>query len=346
MKNIRKPGAQRRRFTVSQLLMLSIALFVMVLPAIGLTGTGSVENTLGPKSCADCHKSSVRAWKESHHYKTFKALQKRDESKEIAQKMGLKRIKSGSDCLTCHYTVAPKGKKTKVVAGVSCESCHGSGKNWLDIHSDYGGKGVKKADETAEHKAARHAESEQVGMIRPGNIYNVAQNCYGCHTVPNEKLVNTGGHKAGSTIELVQWSQGEVRHNVWYSETNDASPIERLRMMYIIGKALDLEYSLRGIAKATEEQTYFTEMVNREKAALTAVKEIAQALGNAEYNSLAAVVNDAEIKVNNEAVLIQSADKISAIAKAISSKYTGSEFAAIDSKLPAADTYQGAVFQP
>ena len=113
MKKIRKPGAQRRKFTVSQLLILSVALCVMVLPAIGLAGTGSVENTLGPKACADCHKSSVRAWKASHHYKTFKALQKRDESKVIAKKMGLKRIKSGSDCLTCHYTVAPKGKKNQ-----------------------------------------------------------------------------------------------------------------------------------------------------------------------------------------------------------------------------------------
>ena len=204
---------------------------------------------------------------------------------------------------------------------------------------------MKAADETAEHKVTRFAESEKGGMIRPGNIYNVAQNCYGCHTVPNEKLVNTGGHKAGSTFELVQWSQGEVRHNVWYSDSNDASPVERLRMMYIIGKALDLEYSLRGIAKATEEQTYFAEMVSREKAALAAVKEIAQALGNADYSSLASVVNDADIKVNNEAALIQSADKISAIAKTISSKYTGSEFAAIDSKLPATDTYKGAVSQ-
>ncbi len=345
IKNI-KPGVQVQLVIMRKLWVLSIIIAVFAIPNSSFAMTKNVPDTVGPKACADCHKSSVRAWKGTHHYKTFKALPKKKAAKEIAKKMGIKRMKSGSDCLTCHFTEKPHKNKTKVVAGISCESCHGAGKNWIDVHSDFGGKGVKAADEDPAHKAERFANSEKHGMIRPSNIYSVAKNCYGCHTVPNEKLVNVGGHKAGSPIELVQWSQGEVRHNVWYSDANNASPIERLRLMYVVGKALDLEFALRGIAKATEEQTYFTEMVNRQKAALASVKQIGQKIGNAEYSSIASVVNNADIKVNNEATLIKAADKISAITNKFAKKYNGSEFAAVDSMLPAPGSYKGKVFTP
>jgi hypothetical protein len=341
-----KFSTQDNSYLRIRFLFLFVTVSIFVLLASSMAQARQVEETLGPKACADCHTSSVRAWKASHHFKTFKSLPRKAEAKAIAKKMGIKRMKNGSDCLTCHFTEKPHKNKTKVIAGISCESCHSGGQNWIDIHSDFGGNGVKAADESAEHKVERYANSENAGMIRPSNIYNVAKNCYGCHTVPNEKLVNVGGHKAGSAIELVQWSQGEVRHNVWYSEDNNVSPVERLRLMFVVGKALDLEYALRGIAKATEEQTYFTEMVSRQKAALASVKAVASAIGNAEYSSIAGVVKDADIKINNEPTLIQAADKISAITKKIAKKYSGSEFSGVDSMLPAAGSYKGSVFTP
>jgi hypothetical protein len=303
--------------------------------------------TLGPKSCANCHKPSIRAWKGTHHFKTFKALPRKKEAKEIAKKMGIKRMKSKSDCLNCHFTSKPKKAETKVVAGISCESCHGPAKNWMDIHSDFGGKGVKANDETPEHKITRYAESEKNGMIRPGNLYNVGKNCYSCHTVPNEKLVNVGGHAAGSEFELVQWSQGEVRHNVWYDDkVNNASAINRLRMMYIIGKALDLEYALRGLANATEEKTYFTAMSERQQKALSDLKKIADSLKKTEISKLISTVKTAEIKINNAAALTATANKISTLTQTIAEQFDGSQFAAIDGLLPAADKYKGKVFQP
>ena len=101
-----------------------------------------------------------------------------------------------------------------MVAGVSCESCHGGAADWLAIHADYGGDGVTKATESAEHRAQRVEDSIAHGMNNPHNIYLIARQCYDCHTVPNEKLVNVGGHLAGSQdFELVAWSQGMVRHN-------------------------------------------------------------------------------------------------------------------------------------
>ncbi len=306
-----------------------------------------MQATLGPKACADCHKTSVRAWKSTHHFKTFKALPRNKNAKAIAKKMGIKRMKSKSDCLTCHFTSKPKGSKPKAVAGISCESCHGPGKNWIDVHSDFGGDGIKASDESPDHKAKRFAESEKNGMIRPANLYQVGKNCYSCHTVPNENLVNTGGHAAGSDFELVQWSQGEVRHNVWYDDTvNATAPQNKLRMMYIIGKALDLEYSLHGLAKATVEGDYFTSMVKRQQNALADLNQIAGKINNSAVKSIISAVNSADIKINNSAALSSSASQVGKATQALASQHDGSQFAAIDSLLPAASTYKGSVFQP
>ena len=87
--------------------------------------------------------------------------------------------------------------RERVVAGVSCELCHGGARDWLALHNDYGGPSVTKASESAEHQAKRVADSVARGMNNPHNIYLIARQCYDCHTVPNEKLVNVGKHKAG-----------------------------------------------------------------------------------------------------------------------------------------------------
>jgi len=297
----------------------------------------------GPDACGECHKSSVNAWKKSTHAKTFKALPRSKKAKEIAKKMGIRRIKANSDCLACHFTSAKIKKKIKPIAGISCESCHGAGVNWIKLHSDYGGKGVTKATETPAHKKDRLAKSEAAGMIRPSNTYKVASNCYQCHTVPNEKLVNVGGHPTGSEFELVAWSQGEVRHNVWYSKPNDGASANHKRMMYVIGKALELEYALRGVAKSTTDGAYSAAMIKRAKAALSDLTKIAATAKTAEVATILAVGGSAQLKINNAVGLAAAADKVGVAAHKLASNYDGSSFAAIDAMLPKPEAYKGTV---
>lgn len=296
---------------------------------------------MGPDACGECHKSSVEAWKGSHHFSTFKTLPREKKARAIADKMGLKRIKSGSECLSCHFTSAAVNGKTKPIAGITCESCHGAGRDWIKVHSDFGGKGVKAENETAAHKAERYKKSEAAGMIRPGSLYQVANNCFGCHTVPNEKLVNVGGHAAGSKIELVAWSQGEVRHNVWYSKENNVSPIERLRMIYLVGRALDLEFALRGVAKATKKADYAVKMAKRAKKARKRIKAIAKLVDAPELMAMYSAAKSAKLKLNNEAKLTAAADEVARHAQALASKYDGSTFGGLDKVLPAAKKYKG-----
>lgn len=296
---------------------------------------------VGPKACGECHKASFESWKHTKHMSTFKKLPRKKSAKKIVKAMGLKRIKSGSDCLTCHFTSKQKKAKSKPIAGITCESCHGAGKNWETVHSDFGGKGVTAKTEAAAHKKQRYAASEKAGMIRPSSLYKVAQNCYGCHTVPNEKLVNIGGHVAGSDFELVAWTQGEVRHNVWYTKDNSEAAINRRRMMYIVGKALDLEFALRGVAKATTKAKYAVAMAKRAGRARKVMVKLAGELDVPELKAIATAASAAKLKLNNEAQLSAAAEQISGMAKKLATKYDGSDFGKIDSMLPASADYKG-----
>ena len=295
----------------------------------------------GPDACGECHKSSVAVWKKTKHARTFKELPRKKEAKAIAKKLGIRRMKAASACLSCHFTSAEVKGKVKPIAGITCESCHGAGKDWIKEHSDYGAKGVTRESETPDHKKARYAKSEAAGMIRPLSLYKVAANCYGCHTVPNEKLVNEGGHAAGSEFDLVAWSQGEVRHNVWYSKANDEASAARKRMMYIVGKALDLEFALRGIAKATKKAAYAVSMAKRANAARKAMNKIAAAAGTSEIKAIAAAAGGVKLKLNNSANLTAAADKISAAAEKFAAAHDGSKFADVDAMIPGAGKYKG-----
>lgn len=288
----------------------------------------------GPDACGECHKKSVEIWKTTHHATTFQNLPRSDRAKEIAKAMGIRRIKNESDCLSCHFTSAEADEKVKPIAGITCESCHGAGKNWIDVHSDFGGKGVTAENEDPDHKTVRYETSVAAGFIRPTDLYKVAENCYQCHTVPNEKLVNVGGHPAGSKFELVAWSQGEVRHNVWYTTDNNLTSINRQRLMYIVGQALDLEFALRGVAKATEKAKYAVAMAKRAKIAEKRIEKIAGLVDIPEIQKILAIAGEAKLKLNNEEKLLLAATAVKEEASKLANNYDGGAFQNIDPLLP------------
>ena len=306
-------------------------------------------NVKGPSACGECHENSVKAWRGSHHYGTFKSMPRSEKAREFADKLGIKRVKSESDCLSCHFTSALADGKVDAIGGITCESCHGAGNEWIEVHSDFGGKDVTAATETAEHKKQRWEKAEAAGMIRPSNLYALAENCYQCHTVPNEKLVNTGGHPAGSNFELVGWSQGEVRHNLWYNDgaSNEEASQNRRRLLFVVGQGLDLEYALRGVAKATAKDTYAVQMAKRAKRAALSIKALVDAgVSVPEVKELLKIAGSAKVSLNNEAPLLAAADQVSAQTKMLAKKYDGSELAAVDALLPKPAAYKGKVYAP
>jgi hypothetical protein len=308
--------------------------------------SGSAK-TVGPNACAECHKQEAEAWKGSHHFKTFREMPRRKEANEIAEKMGIQRIRSDGLCLSCHYTVQQKDDGAEPVAGISCESCHGPGKDWIKVHSGFSGKTEKT--ETKAEAAARWKLSESKGLIRPSSLYRIATNCYGCHVVPQENLVNKGGHLAGSAFELVSWSQGEVRHNTWHSKGKDNVPASaaRRRMLYLVGLGVELETGLRAVGRATARKSYAFEMARRVDQARKQLTAAAKAVPSVpELGKLVELGHSAGLRLNNEQALTAAADGVSKLLLNLTEKYDGSTMAALDGLIPPPDKFKGAVRGP
>lgn len=328
--------------------MIKKILFLAILPlSIAFNSAFAIEinhkEIMGADECGECHKDEVKVWRQTKHYRTFNELSRRDKAKEIAKKMGVKRIKKDSACMNCHFLNKEEAGELVPISGISCESCHSPAKNWIKVHNDFGGKDAKKEDESPEHNFKRLADIEQTSMIRPRDIYNLAKNCYQCHLVPNEKLVNVGGHKAGSKFELVAYSQGDNRHNFVRSadgKQNIESSTARKRILYIIGQALELEHSLRGVAKATQKAKYAVTMAKRVKISSNKLSKINSQLGLPEIKQMLDATKLATLTLNNEANLSAAADKVAHAAKTLSKKYDGANFNSIDSFLPKSGDYK------
>src|SRR4051812_3613238 len=99
---------------------------------------------VGSDQCAKCHHQEVQQWMKTPHHATFETLHRNPRAKEIADKLGLQSIKRNNVCIQCHYTKQVEDGRERVVAGVSCESCHGGARDWVALHNDYGGAGGKK----------------------------------------------------------------------------------------------------------------------------------------------------------------------------------------------------------
>jgi hypothetical protein len=296
----------------------------------------------GPNACAECHKQEVEAWKGSHHFKTFREMPRNAEANKIAARMGIRRIRSESLCLNCHYTVQQKDDKEEPIAGVSCESCHSGGKDWIKIHSGYSGKTAQT--ETKTEKEQRWTTADSKGMIRPKAIYQIAKNCLGCHVVPREDLVNKGGHQAGSTFELVSWSQGEVLHNTWFSKGRENVPAAapRKRMLFIVGLGVELETAVRALAKATVRKPYAFLMAERVDHARKQLAVAAKAMPNVpEIAKLVELSHSAGLKLNNERALETAADEISKELVGVTEKYDGTTMGALDAMIPGPDKFKG-----
>jgi hypothetical protein len=164
--------------------------------------------------------------------------------------------------------------------------------------------------------------------------------------VPQEELVNRGGHPAGSAFELVSWSQGEVRHNTWHSKGKENVPASaaRKRMLYLVGLGVELETGIRAVGRATARKRYAFEMAKRVDRARKQLAAAAKAAPNVpEIAKMVEYAYSAGLKLNNERFLTAAADGISKLLAGIAEKHDGSAMAGLDSLIPGPDKYKGAV---
>ncbi len=305
----------------------------------------------GPGKCQDCHEAAYQVLQDTKHQSTYQTFHTQDETQAILERLGLRSARRAF-CVDCHYTLqqAKGRRRARTIAGVSCESCHSPAADWLDIHDNYGldasGEGATRETETRDHRASRLEETARSGMIRPDQPYLLAKNCFQCHTVPREELVNTGEHAAGSDFDLVSRLRDEVRHNFELSndEVNrdaarDYDPANRNRVFYVLGQMLDLEYALRGLAEATMSGTYAKAMTDRAATAmerLRAIQAAAQVVAPSIQQILDAA-NQADLAPNNNGPLVAAADQIRSVAQAFAAEHDGSALGSLDPLLPSND---------
>lgn len=303
------------------------------------------NSTIGSETCVKCHASEVKVWQSTPHWRTFDELHRRPAAKEIASKLGVRSIKHDGRCASCHYTQQTDQATGNVhaIAGVSCESCHGAAKNYLDVHHDYGGEHVTRAMEPPQHRIERLQRSIDLGMRNPVNVYLVAQSCLRCHTTADEELVNVGGHPTGSLeFEFVSWSQGTIRHNFVRTDgkQNDPSSIERLRLMFVSGMIAELEASLRATAKATQKATYGITSAQRTMRAAKRIESVSQKIDSPILDELLKVFGSVQLKLNNEDQLNKAAEITALLGYRFASETDPSTLAGLDAFIPPASRWK------
>jgi hypothetical protein len=300
---------------------------------------------LGNESCVKCHASEIKVWQTTPHARTFDELHRRPEAKKIAANLALTSIKHEGRCVACHYTTRHDANAgdAHAIAGVSCESCHGAAKNWLELHHDYGGEQVTRISESAQHRRQRIAKSVAAGMRNPANVFLVAQSCLRCHTTADEQLVNVGGHSPGSLdFEFVSWSQGTIRHNFVRSDgkRNDVSSPQRLRVMFVAGMIAELEASLRATAVATQKATYGVTAAKRAARAGARLASVTAKVQDPTLDQIVAIFRSVKLKLNNASELTLAADEIARLGFEFAGQSTGESLEVLDPFIPDPKTWK------
>lgn len=300
------------------------------------------------ESCGDCHRAESDVWQRTAHATSFDDLHRKQRAIEIAEALDTPLVKRNSVCLRCHYTaVAVEANgvlELRAGAGVSCQSCHGAARDWINVHNDYGiaesdARGARTL-ETPEHRATRITRSKAQGMLRPSELYAVAATCYECHIVSIEALVNRTSHRSGSSeFELVNWSQGAMRHNFLESyltgdgTENAQRSTQWRRMMYVLGRALEVEFSIRALAVATQNGRYFRALKTRIDGAVRSLELIYASEQIPEVYEILDTVSGLELDLGNTGPLLRAADRVSATARRFTMTHDGAGFVGLDTMI-------------
>ncbi len=260
------------------------------------------NKVLGAVECGECHEDEFEIWKDSKHQKNYRTFSRSPDAKDIAKRLDIKRVKKiGAGCVKCHYTVGLKRGKPKAVSGISCESCHTPSKDWFKIHNDYGGKGVKKEQETTEHKKGRLEKIDELGLIRGKHLYDWAYNCFQCHIVDDEKLINVGKHPTGNDFDLLKYSQNKIRHNPKANES-------KRRLIDQVGNAMAIQFSLKALASTDPALKYGKKLESRYLKAMQRLIDANKKTNSPDIEKIISITN--RVNTKNAKSLLKAAAAI------------------------------------
>ena len=303
--------------------------------------------------CKKCHPSEVATWMKTVHFQSadLRLLSFTGNTKKYAEALKINEadLMGNSLCADCHATKSVVNGQTKVISGVSCESCHGAsgGDNgWLNRHQSYHAmKTIPRDQETDQHKKSRFADCEQSGKLLAKNMHGLARNCLKCHLIDNEKLI-AAGHKAASAFDFVAWSEGEVRHNfhlnkdvnadaptLWLEETKSTAK-NRRRLKFVLGAMTQLESALRRRADL-KNAAVIPQMGGIAAAANGKIAQINGVAGTDETRNVSKMITPLlgllfAAQPNDHKTYNDIADKIALEIKAFAKNHDGSKLQGLD----------------
>lgn len=172
--------------------LLAIMLSVAVAGGNAVSSDRDASLYVGVKSCKMCHKKAEDGeqfvkWQNSPHAKAVEKLAS-PEAKDVAKKMGIDEPQKSGKCLACHstaynWTETVQNAELPVEEGVTCESCHGPGKNY-------------KKKETMKNKA----------LAKAAGLLDAKDSCKLCHndkspTWKADRYTLKDGSKVGFDVE-------------------------------------------------------------------------------------------------------------------------------------------------
>ncbi|MEP6995139.1 MAG: multiheme c-type cytochrome, partial [Acidobacteriota bacterium] len=168
---------------------LSAAVLAVAIFAAHPRALLAAPKILGPNKCSSCHDHEKQgAWsaKDTH----AKALQQLEDKKAAgyAKAIGLADpYDLKGTCVSCHATIFNGDANS----GVSCESCHGPGSDYVQPHQEKGA----------------YAKALTLGMFDTrGNLPVWAKMCVDCHLLKDAKLI-AAGDTSGADFDVGTSSQ-------------------------------------------------------------------------------------------------------------------------------------------
>lgn len=244
--------------------------------------------------CADCHGSAYDTWLDTKHAAS-EDTSRHPNAKKFAEELGMRssQIKrTDSICAGCHFTPAVRAGRERIIAGVSCQSCHGAAADWVAIHDDFGEPGKTRRTETASHQEVRYQRVHSAGMVYPKDLYGLATNCIQCHFVTNQEVVNGSSHPIGSDFDLVTRSQSNIKH---FPRADSAKKIK----MAIAGIAASCVQSFKALATAEPDTRFGDAMRRKAQVVSWQLITMSERIAIVELGQIAQVLRAADIRPGN-----------------------------------------------
>lgn len=155
----------------------------LIFLAATVPGVSAAQQTdyLGFRACTKCHDAQGDSWKTSAHAKAFDSLKPnvKGEAKSSAKLDPGKDYTQDKNCLGCHVTGfnEPGGfsagtppEDSKTLLGVTCESCHGAGGKYRNLHG-----------EASDRLKNQGATSDRKQLVSAGQNFDMEKACAKCH---------------------------------------------------------------------------------------------------------------------------------------------------------------------